>query len=372
MPSSPIRKLAPFAAAAEGEGVKIYHLNIGQPDIPTPEKAIEAIRRISRTTLEYSPSQGFLSLRQAFSRYYSRYGITVDPEEIIVTSGGSFALLFTFMSCLDPGDEIIIPEPSYANYFSFAKSAGAVVRTVTSRIEDGFALPPVEEFEKMITPKTKAILICNTNNPTGGLYSPEEMQRLRHALQIIRKCQPQAIISVDTFRPTVARMVVEEFGVAIINDVSEGTGAMNIPPQDDDTEDMFRMVSALGVPYVLMSVRPDFTQTLKTFARKVNRLRALGVKDIILDPGFGFGKTLEQNYALLAVMERLQVMQLPLLVGVSRKSMAYRLLECSPAEALNASTVLHTIALEKGASILRVHDVREAVEVCRIVEKMNR
>lgn len=179
MPSSPIRKLAPFAAAAEGEGVKIYHLNIGQPDIPTPEKAIEAIRRISRTTLEYSPSQGFLSLRQAFSRYYSRYGITVDPEEIIVTSGGSFALLFTFMSCLDPGDEIIIPEPSYANYFSFAKSAGAVVRTVTSRIEDGFALPPVEEFEKMITPKTKAILICNPNNPTGGLYSPEEMQRLR-------------------------------------------------------------------------------------------------------------------------------------------------------------------------------------------------
>ena len=159
--------------------MKIYHLNIGQPDIPTPEKAIEAIRRISRTTLEYSPSQGFLSLRQAFSRYYSRYGITVDPEEIIVTSGGSFALLFTFMSCLDPGDEIIIPEPSYANYFSFAKSAGAVVRTVTSRIEDGFALPPVEEFEKMITPKTKAILICNPNNPTGGLYSPEEMQRLR-------------------------------------------------------------------------------------------------------------------------------------------------------------------------------------------------
>ena len=213
---------------------------------------------------------------------------------------------------------------------------------------------------------------CSTRPGAHEVTEEEEMQRLRHALQIIQKCQPQAIISVDTFRPTVARMVVEEFGVAIINDVSEGTGAMNIPPQDDDTEDMFRMVSALGVPYVLMSVRPDLTQTLKTFARKVNRLRALGVKDIILDPGFGFGKTLEQNYALLAVMERLQVIQLPLLVGVSRKSMVYRLLECSPAEALNASTVLHTIALEKGASILRVHDVREAVEVCRIVEKMNR
>ena len=145
---------------------------------------------------------------------------------------------------------------------------------------------------------------------------------------------------------------------------------MAIPPQNDDTDEMFRMVAALGVPYVLMSVRPDLKQTLKAFACKVDRLRALGVKDILLDPGFGFGKTLDQNYALLAVMERLHVMQLPLLVGVSRKSMAYRLLGCSPAEALNATTVLHTIALEKGASILRVHDVREAVEVCTLVEKM--
>lgn len=198
----------------------------------------------------------------------------------------------------------------------------------------------------------------------------EEMQRLCHALQIIRKCQPQAIVSVDTFRPSVAKMVVEEYGVAMINDVSEGTGSMVIPPQDDDTDEMFRMVAALGVPYVLMSVRPDLVQTLKAFAQKVNRLRALGVKDILLDPGFGFGKTLEQNYALLAVMERLQVMRLPLLVGVSRKSMAYRLLGYTPAEALNATTVLHTIALEKGASILRVHDVREAVEACTLVEKM--
>ncbi len=179
MPSSPIRKLAPLAEAAKEEGVKIYHLNIGQPDIPTPQKAIDALRNISRTTLEYSPSQGFLSLRQAFSRYYSRYGLDVDAEEIIITTGGSFALLFTFMSCLDPGDEIIVPEPSYANYFSFARSAGAVVKSVTSRIEDGFALPPVEEFEKRITSRTKAILICNPNNPTGGLYSPEEMEQLR-------------------------------------------------------------------------------------------------------------------------------------------------------------------------------------------------
>ena len=179
MPSSPIRKLAPYATAAEDRGVKIYHLNIGQPDIPTPKKAIDALRKITRTTLEYSPSQGYLSVRQAFSRYYSRYGIDVDPEEIIITAGGSFALLFSFMSCLDPGDEIIVPEPSYANYFSFAKSVGAVVRPVTSTIEDGFALPPVEEFKKLVTPRTKAILICNPNNPTGGLYSPEEMERLR-------------------------------------------------------------------------------------------------------------------------------------------------------------------------------------------------
>lgn len=180
MPSSPIRKLAPYATAAEDRGVKIYHLNIGQPDIPTPKKAIDALRKITRTTLEYSPSQGYLSVRQAFSRYYSRYGIDVDPEEIIITAGGSFALLFSFMSCLDPGDEIIVPEPSYANYFSFAKSVGAVVRPVTSTIEDGFSLPPVEEFEKLVTPRTKAILICNPNNPTGGLYSPEEMERLRN------------------------------------------------------------------------------------------------------------------------------------------------------------------------------------------------
>ena len=210
----------------------------------------------------------------------------------------------------------------------------------------------------------------STRPGANEVTEEEEMQRLRRALQIIRKCQPQAVLSVDTFRPAVARMAVEEFGVAIINDVSEGTGTMAIPPQNDDTDEMFRMVAALGVPYVLMSVRPDLEQTLKAFACKVDRLRALGVKDIILDPGFGFGKTLDQNYALLAVMERLQVMQLPLLVGVSRKSMAYRLLGCSPAEALNATTVLHTIALEKGASILRVHDVREAVEVCTLVEKM--
>ena len=212
---------------------------------------------------------------------------------------------------------------------------------------------------------------CSTRPGAREVTEQEEMKRLRHALQIIRDCQPRAIVSVDTFRPSVARMVVEEYGVAIINDVSEGTGSMAIPPRNDNTDEMFQMVTALGVPYVLMSVRPDLTQTLQTFAHKVNHLRALGVKDIILDPGFGFGKTLEQNYALLAVMERLQVMQLPLLVGVSRKSMAYRLLECSPAEALNATTVLHTIALEKGASILRVHDVKEAIEVCRIVGKMN-
>lgn len=179
MPSSPIRKLTPLADDAIARGVKVYKLNIGQPDLPTPQKALDALQHVGRRVLEYSPSQGFLSLRKKLADYYSRYNITLSPDDIIVTSGGSEAVLFAFLACLDPGDEIIVPEPAYANYMAFAVSAGAVIKTVTSTIETGFALPDVEKFEELITERTKAILICNPNNPTGYLYTRAEMNRIR-------------------------------------------------------------------------------------------------------------------------------------------------------------------------------------------------
>ena len=179
IPASPIRKLTPFADAAKARGMKVYHLNIGQPDLPTPRKALDALKAIDRTTLEYSPSQGIKSLREKLSSYYGKFGIDAKPDDIIVTAGGSEALLLTFMACLNPGDEIIMTEPGYANYLSFAVTAGVTIKTVTSRIENGFALPSVEDFEAAITDKTKAILICNPNNPTGYLYSSEELFRLR-------------------------------------------------------------------------------------------------------------------------------------------------------------------------------------------------
>ncbi len=179
LPSSPIRKLAPLANAAKSEGVKVYHLNIGQPDLPTPRKALDALKAIDRTTLEYSPSEGYPWLREKMVGYYAKYGIQVTPDEIIVTCGGSEALLFTFLSCLNPGDEIIMVEPGYANYISFAQTAGVTVKPVTSRIEDGFRLPTVEDFEKEITPRTKAILLCNPNNPTGYIYPLEELEALK-------------------------------------------------------------------------------------------------------------------------------------------------------------------------------------------------
>ena len=179
IPSSPIRKLTPLANNAKARGIKVYHLNIGQPDLPTPESALDAVRKIDRKVLEYSPSQGFLSLRKKLAEYYSKYRIELSPDDIIVTSGGSEAVLFAFLSCLNPGDEIIIPEPAYANYMAFAVSAGAVIKTVPSSIETGFALPPVEKFEELITERTKAILICNPNNPTGYLYSRKEMNQIR-------------------------------------------------------------------------------------------------------------------------------------------------------------------------------------------------
>ena len=179
MPESPIRKLAPLAEAAQDRGINIFRLNIGQPDLPTPQKALDVLKHIDRTTLEDSPSQGIRSFREALVGYYERYQIKLHPDEIIITSGGSEAVLFAFMSCLNPGDEIIIPEPAYANYMSFAISAGAVIRTVATTIDEGFCLPKVEKFEELINEGTKAILICNPNNPTGYLYTQREMNQIR-------------------------------------------------------------------------------------------------------------------------------------------------------------------------------------------------
>lgn len=178
MPASPIRKLVPYAEAAKRKGTRVYHLNIGQPDIETPKMALDAVRHFDFKVLEYSHSAGNESYRRKLSSYYKRTGIDVDYSQIIVTTGGSEAILFGFMSCLDAGDEVIIPEPFYANYNGFAVAANVVVKPLTSHIGNGFALPPVAEFEKLITPRTRAIVICNPNNPTGYLYSKEEMETL--------------------------------------------------------------------------------------------------------------------------------------------------------------------------------------------------
>lgn len=179
MPESPIRKLVPLADAAKRRGVKVYHLNIGQPDLATPQQGLDALRNIDRKVLEYSPSDGYRSLREKLVGYYDQYQIKLTPEDIIITTGGSEAVLFAFMSCLNPGDEIIVPEPAYANYMAFAISAGAVIRTISTSIEEGFALPKVERFEELINERTRGILICNPNNPTGYLYTRKEMYRIR-------------------------------------------------------------------------------------------------------------------------------------------------------------------------------------------------
>ena len=184
MPASPIRKLVPFAEAAKKKGTKVYHLNIGQPDIETPKQCLDAVRNADFKVLEYSHSAGNESYRKKLVAYYKKVGISVTPEEIIITTGGSDAIIFGFMACMDAGDEVIIPEPFYANYNGFAVEAGVKVIPITSSIENGFALPPIEEFEKAITPKTKGIVICNPNNPTGYLYSAAEMEVLK---QIILK-----------------------------------------------------------------------------------------------------------------------------------------------------------------------------------------
>lgn len=179
MPASPIRKLAPLADAAKQKGTHVFHLNIGQPDLPTPQVALDALKNIDRTILEYSPSDGYKHYREKLTHYYKKFNIDLTAEDIIITTGGSEAVLFAFMSCLNPGDEIIVPEPAYANYMAFAISAGAKIRTITTTIEEGFALPKVEKFEELINERTKGILICNPNNPTGYLYSRKEMEQIR-------------------------------------------------------------------------------------------------------------------------------------------------------------------------------------------------
>lgn len=210
-----------------------------------------------------------------------------------------------------------------------------------------------------------------STRPGGEQVSPEEeMRRLAFALKLVRAEQPDAIVSVDTFRPDVAKMCVEEYGADIINDVSEGgiTGIANVPLHE--AKNMFEMVAHLRVPYILMSVKPTLHDMLIAFAEEVQQLRDLGVKDIILDPGFCFGKTLEQNYQLMREMDKLKVLDLPILVGISRKSMIYKLVGGDPTTALNGTTVLNTLALERGASILRVHDVKACVEVTKMVKQM--
>jgi dihydropteroate synthase len=212
---------------------------------------------------------------------------------------------------------------------------------------------------------------CSTRPDSSPASEADETARLRRALAVVRREAPEAVVSVDTFRPDVARMAVEEYGVGMVNDVSEGHsagvfGGTEGPEASVGVPDMFRMVARLRVPYVLMSVRGTLEEMLRDFAREVQQLHALGQNDIILDPGFGFGKTLEQNYAIVRSLEKLRVMDLPLLVGLSRKSMIWKRLQTTAAEALNGTTVLNTIALLKGASILRVHDVRQAVEAVRL------
>lgn len=247
---------------------------------------------------------------------------------------------------------------------------------------DSFYAGSRQQTEAAIAARTEAIIAEGGTLIDVGAFSTrpgatevseaEEMSRLRFALEIVQKHRGDGVVSVDTFRPDVARMAVEEYGADLINDVSEGgvTGVANQPlaAGDDDCPAMFRMAARLQVPYVLMSVRGTLEELMISTASKVQQLRGLGVKDIILDPGFGFGKTLEQNYRLLFEMDKLQELGLPILVGLSRKSMIYQRLGGTPETSLNGTTVLNTVALMKGANILRVHDVREAVEAGKLFQ----
>jgi dihydropteroate synthase len=255
----------------------------------------------------------------------------------------------------------VTPDSFYAGSRTF--DVDAIARRARQIVADGGAIIDVGA--------------CSTRPGCTPVSEHEEMERLRMALPVVRREVPDAIVSVDTFRPNVARMVVEELGADIINDVgvvggetlrrNTGNGGDGVNGGDGDRGDMLRMVTRLRVPYILMSAQPTLRDTLLFFASEVQRLRDMGHKDIILDPGFGFGKTVEQNYELLFQMERLAVMELPVLVGVSRKSMIWKRLGCGPEEALNGTTALHAVALMKGANILRAHDVKEAVECIKLV-----
>lgn len=226
MPQSPIRKLAPLCNAAEERGVKVYHLNIGQPDLHTPEEGLEALRHLERPILEYSPSQGLESYRKKLVDYYRTYDIHLTPDDIIITAGGSEAVLFAFLSCLNPGDEIIVPEPAYANYMAFAIAAGARIRTLPTSIDEGFALPAIEKFENLINEHTRAILICNPNNPTGYLYTRNEMNQLRdlvkkHDLFLFSDEVYREFIYADTPYISACHLEGIEQNVVLIDSVSK-------------------------------------------------------------------------------------------------------------------------------------------------------
>ena len=254
------------------------------------------------------------------------------------------------------------------------------VMGILNATPDSFFAASRSQTEVEIAERTQQILqegatmidvgACSTRPDSEPVSEQEEMQRLRFALPIIRKQAPDAVVSVDTFRPNVARMVVEEHGVDIINDVGAPVNSKQLSANNQET--MFRMVSRLRVPYIYMSRKSTMKEVMLDSAKVVDMLRSMGQKDIILDPGFGFGKTVEQNYKVFSELERMQALHLPVLVGISRKSMIWKLLGCSPAEALNSTTVLNTLALVKGASILRVHDVKEAVECVRITQQLEK
>ena len=254
------------------------------------------------------------------------------------------------------------------------------VMGILNATPDSFFAASRSQTEVEIAERTQQILqegvamidvgACSTRPDSEPVCEQEEMQRLRFALPIIRKQAPDAVVSVDTFRPNVARMVVEEYGVEIINDVGAPVNSKQLSA--DNQETMFRMVSRLRVPYIYMSRKSTMKEVMLDCAKVVDMLRSMGQKDIILDPGFGFGKTVEQNYKVFGELERMQALHLPVLVGISRKSMIWKLLGCTPAEALNSTTMLNTLALVKGASILRVHDIKEAVECVKITQQLEK
>ena len=254
MPSSPIRKLVPFAEAAKKRGVKVYHLNIGQPDIPTPQIALDAVRNYKETVIEYSHSAGNESYRKGLAKYYKTIGVEIDHTQMLITTGGSEAITIAFMSCLNPGDEVIIPEPFYANYNGFATQAGVVVKPVTSYIANDFALPAISEFEKLITPKTKGIVICNPNNPTGYLYSKSELEQLA---SIIKK-HDLYLFSDEVYR---------EF----CYDGNEHFSAMNLPGLDQNVilmDSVSKRYSMCGVRIgALITKNKEVIDTAMKFAQ---------------------------------------------------------------------------------------------------------